>query len=350
MVGEKDDGWDKGDAVMERWNTTSLAVLCELFTDGNWIETKDQSSSGIRLIQTGNIGNGEFKDRREKARWISPETFNHLKCQEIIPGDCLVSRLPDPVGRACIIPETDEKMITAVDCSILRFNSSIMLPKFFCYFSQSKKYIAIVESKCTGSTRQRISRKNLGTLHIPLPPLPEQKRIVAILDEVFACITKAVANAEKNLTNARELFSSYLNNVFTQKGEGWVEKRLGELGKIQTGSTPKTSQPDNFGNFIPFIKPGDFKIDGRIDYTNIGVSEKGLKGTRLINSGSVLMVCIGATIGKVGYNECDVAANQQINALTPFPDVSSKFVYYQMLTSSFQKAVCSNADKQHFLS
>ncbi len=136
---------------------------------------------------------------------------------------------------------------------------------------------------------------------------------------------------------------SHINNISSQKGEGWVEERLGELGKIQTGSTPKTSQPDNFGDFIPFIKPPDFDVDGRINYNNEGLSEKGLEGSRLIDAGSVLMVCIGATIGKVGFNDRDVAANQQINALTPTPNISSKFLYYQMLTSSFQKAVFYNS-------
>ncbi len=64
---------------------------------------------------------------------------------------------------------------------------------------------------------------------ILLPPLPEQKRIVAILDEAFEGIGQAVANAEKNLANARELFESYLNSVFNQMGEGWVERRLGNV-------------------------------------------------------------------------------------------------------------------------
>ena len=133
------------------------------------------------------------------------------------------------------------------------------------------------------------------------------------------------------------------NNPFLQKNDGWMVKRLGELGKIQTGSTPKTSQADNFGDFIPFIKPADFYPDGKLHYNNMGLSEKGLKDSRLIDAGSVLMVCIGATIGKVGFNVKNIAANQQINALTPTPDISSKFLYYQMLTSSFQEAVLDNA-------
>lgn len=121
-------------------NLERLEVLCELFADGDWIETKDQSSSGVRLIQTGNVGNGEFKDRGEKARFVSGAAFKRLGCTEIFEGDCLVSRLPDPVGRSCILPATGQRMITAVDCTIIRFKRDLLEPKYFRYVAQSDGY------------------------------------------------------------------------------------------------------------------------------------------------------------------------------------------------------------------
>lgn len=84
-----------GDCV----NRIKLSSLCSTFVDGDWIESKDQSELGIRLIQTGNVGNGFFKDKEDKSRYISEETFDNLHCTEIYPGDILVSRLPDPIGR-----------------------------------------------------------------------------------------------------------------------------------------------------------------------------------------------------------------------------------------------------------
>lgn len=209
-----------------------LEDVCELFTDGDWIETKDQSSSGIRLIQTGNIGNGEFKDRGDKARFVSEATFKRLRCTEIFEGDCLVSRLPDPVGRSCLLPKTGERMITAVDCTIIRFKRELIEPKYFHYFAQSDGYFSQVETLTTGATRQRISRGNLGSVVLPRPPLAEQQRVVAILDEAFAGLATVAANAEKNLGNARELLDSYLNSVFAQKGEHWREVRLGDVCAI----------------------------------------------------------------------------------------------------------------------
>ncbi|MBP9119669.1 MAG: restriction endonuclease subunit S [Ignavibacterium sp.] len=172
-------------------------------------------------------------------------------------------------------------------------------------------------------------------------PLPEQQRIVAILDEAFAAIAKAKANAEQNLKNAKELFESYLQGVFENKGDGWEVKKLNEIGIAQTGTTPKTSEKENFGDFIPFIKPADvdFSGNGDIRYDHDGLSEIGLKKGRKMESGSTLMVCIGATIGKVGFAELDVSCNQQINSLTVKKDFEPKFIFYAMTSKNFQERV-----------
>ena len=174
---------------------------------------------------------------------------------------------------------------------------------------------------------------------ISYPPLPEQQRIVGILDAAFAGLATAKANAERNLQNARALFDSHLQAVFSQRGKGWVERTLEEIGKTQTGSTPKTSDQSNYGDFISFVKPGDFNTDGTLDYNKDGLSEGGAKGARKVPAGSVLMVCIGATIGKCGYCDQDVTTNQQVNALTPSDGSFNRFIYYQMLTETFQRKV-----------
>jgi type I restriction enzyme S subunit len=224
------------------WQTKPIAELCDVFADGDWVESKDQSSEGIRLIQTGNVGEGVFKDRSEKARYISDATFKRLRCTEIFEGDCLISRLPDPVGRSCILLCTGERMITAVDCTILRFNPKQLLPAFFNLYSQSLDYLKAVDSATTGTTRNRISRSNLGLIPIPIPPLAEQQRIVGILDEAFDGIATAKANAEKNRQNARALFESHLHSVFTGRGPGWAQTAIGEVAEVYDGphATPKT--------------------------------------------------------------------------------------------------------------
>ncbi len=192
----------------------------------------------------------------------------------------------------------------------------------------------------TGAAQPQITRTNLEPLQICYPnSTTEQKRIVEKLDEAFVGLAKAKENAEKNLQNARAQFKSHLEAIFSQRGNGWVEKRLEEIGKTQTGSTPSTSDQSNYGDFISFVKPGDFNTDGTLDYNKDGLSKRGADGARIVPAGSVLMVCIGATIGKCGYCDQDVTTNQQVNALTPCDGSSNRFIYYQMLTETFQHKV-----------
>jgi type I restriction enzyme S subunit len=188
-----------------------------------------------------------------------------------------------------------------------------------------------------------LSNQVLVDLIVTFPPLLQQKRIVFVLKEIFGSIATAVANAQKNLHNARDLFASYLNFIFSQKNKGWFTKSLEELGRLQTGTTPKTSDESNLGIYIPFIKPGDFRTDGSLDYENEGLSELGLAQSRLIPSGSAVMVCIGATIGKAGFVEQDISANQQVNAVTPCAGISGKFLYYQMTSARFQNDVLDSS-------
>jgi type I restriction enzyme S subunit len=183
---------------------------------------------------------------------------------------------------------------------------------------------------------------------IPLPPIQEQQYIISIIDKTFAAIELAKANVERNLQNAKELFQSELNTIFSRKGEGvtepaevWVEKKLKDVGETQTGNTPSTKDADNFGNYIPFVKPGHFKPDGTIDAKDSGLSEKGLKLARLFRENTILMVCIGATIGKTGYVNVPVTSNQQINALTPKVEYHARFFYYALIAPLFQKRILS---------
>lgn len=172
-----------------------LEDICTVFTDGDWIESKDQSEEGIRLVQTGNIGEGEYLEKVSRAKYISEETFKRMKCTEIFPGDILVSRLPDPVGRACIIPKKKERMVTAVDCTICRPNKFLISKEYLCYFMRSNAYYTRLMGNVKGATRKRISRKNLGNIELDVPSKEEQLRVVKQLD----CLTKVINSRRKEI-------------------------------------------------------------------------------------------------------------------------------------------------------
>lgn len=163
------------------YQLTNLEELCDFINDGDWIESKDQSSEGIRLIQTGNVGVNQFFAKESRARFISESTFKTRNCTEVFDGDLLVSRLPDPIGRVCKVEGICGRAITAVDCTILRFKNEVTAD-WFLQFASSRQYLHKIEVLAGGSTRTRISRKELTRLQFMVPSsLQEQKSVVDIL-------------------------------------------------------------------------------------------------------------------------------------------------------------------------
>ncbi len=120
--------------------------------------------------------------------------------------------------------------------------------------------------------------------------------------------------------------------------EKWRWIRVGNLGFTQTGTTPSKSNPDFFGNYIPFIKPADITNNG-LNYNGEGLSEEGLKEGRLIPKNSIIMVCIGGSIGKSGLVTKDISCNQQINALTPYENLNPKYFFIAFRSTYFQTLV-----------
>lgn len=190
----------------------SLASLCTVFADGDWIESKDQSNDGIRLIQTGNIGVGKYLDKTDKQRFISTDTFDRLKCLEIFENDVIVSRLPEPAGRACILPYSNKRRITAVDCTIIRFAD--YNPILFVAYSQTKQYQDKVDMAMAGSTRQRISRKELGEIPIPVFPTIEEQNALA---SIFSDMDSEIEALEKKLEKTRQVKQGMMQQLLTGK-------------------------------------------------------------------------------------------------------------------------------------
>ena len=192
------------------WVYRKTVDCCSTFIDGDWIESKDQSDEGIRLIQTGNVGNGFYVGKEARKRYVSEGTFARLNCNEVFPGDVLISRLPSPAGRSCIVPDTGERMITAVDCTIVRTIGSVLNKVYYHQFMQSSRHFAYVDSMLAGGTRQRISRSNLEEEQIPVPSLPEQQRIA----DFFTALDAQIENERALLEDWRQLKNGLLQQMF----------------------------------------------------------------------------------------------------------------------------------------
>ncbi|MGQ0830963.1 MAG: restriction endonuclease subunit S [Microthrixaceae bacterium] len=172
----------------------SSAVTWDL-TDGDWVESKDQDPSGaVRLIQLADVGVGDFKDK--SARYLTQETSERLNCTPLEPGDVLIARLPNPLGRACVFPGLDQACVTVVDIAIARCSPVGMDPAYLALFMNSPAMRSRVEAVAAGTTRKRVSTGNLRAIPISLPPLAEQQRIVAKVDELRGLCDKLEARQE----------------------------------------------------------------------------------------------------------------------------------------------------------
>jgi len=315
------------------WQIKTIGEVCDVVNGGTpKTGTKEYWGGQHQWITPAEMGKRNSPYVGETERTVTDAGLQNSSARMLPPYSVILSSRA-PIGHLVI---NTEPMATNQGCKGL-VPSDPLHYKFLYYYLSS--IVDLLNDLGSGATFKELSGGKLKEVGIPFPPLPEQQRIVGILDEAFDGIATAKANAEQNLQNARALFESHLQFVFTQRGEGWVEKRIEEIGTTQTGSTPKTSDKKNFGDFIPFIKPADFNADGSLNYENDGLSEQGFAQARKVAEGSVLMVCIGATIGKCGWCDRDITTNQQTNALTPTGGASYKFIYYQMLTEDFQRRV-----------
>lgn len=186
------------------------------FTDGDWIEAPFITDTGTRLIQTGNVGIGHYKE--QGFRYVSDATFRDLRCTEVSPGDVLICRLDGPVGRACLAPDLGVRMITSVDNAILK-PSPEWEGRYLVYVLSSPKYLDWVQVLCRvgGGFRFRVSRSMLGDIQVPVPPRDEQARIADWLDKHTMRLRQLEGKLEAHCEKLREYRQALITAAVTGK-------------------------------------------------------------------------------------------------------------------------------------
>jgi len=214
----KDSGIEWVGIVPFHWKTTRIKFLANRekssFIDGDWVESPYITDSGIRIIQTGNVGIGKYKE--QGFRYISDQTFHELKCTEVYPNDVLICRLASPVGRACLAPDLEVRMITAVDNCILKPANSHDA-RYIVYQLSTTTYLEYLEYISRGSTRARISRSMLGNLAFIAPPLPEQRGIADFLDKKTVQIDNLSDRIQTQITYYQEYRTALISAAVTGK-------------------------------------------------------------------------------------------------------------------------------------
>jgi type I restriction enzyme S subunit len=185
----KDSGVEWLDSVPIHWTSVPIKYMAlengSLFLDGDWIESKDLSDDGIRYITTGNVGEGIYKE--QGGGYITENKFIEIACTEVFEGDVLISRLNAPIGRACVVPNLESKIVTSVDNVIFRPDHHYC-KNYIVHLFSSEAYFKHTGNLARGATMQRISRGILGNIRVVVPSAEEQTKIANFLDHETAKI------------------------------------------------------------------------------------------------------------------------------------------------------------------
>jgi type I restriction enzyme S subunit len=233
------------------------------------------------------------------------------------------------------------------------FRPCASLNKEYLYYCLSRPDFRTQGAERMGGAvgQQRVSKEFIESYPILLPPLPEQQRIVAILDEAFDGIASAKANAEKNLQNARALFESRRQEVFAQRGEGWVEKPLVELCHIKHGFTFKSKYFADSGDYV-LLTPGNFYESG--GYRDRGEKQKFYAGEIpdgfVLTAGDLLVAMTEQAAGLLGSpvlipDSGTFLHNQRLGLVTKKPGVpwTNEFFFHVFNTQAVRKAIHDSA-------
>lgn len=264
------------DVLPSHWKVLPLRSLAApgraSFVDGDWIETPFITDEGIRLLQTGNIGTGQFKE--QGFRFVSEETFVALRCTEVQPGDILICRLAEPVGRACLAPQLASRMITSVDVCIMK-PSPENDARYIVYLLSSPDYLGFMEGQCRGGTRDRVSRSFLGSVRVPVPPPSEQTAIAAFLDHELGKIDALVDGQRRLIDLLKEKRQAVVSNAVT-KGLN-PNAGMKASGVEWLGDVPEHWEVRRLGTiFSEIAEPGDGNLPIFSVSIHHGVSDKEL--------------------------------------------------------------------------
>ncbi|MBK6555836.1 MAG: restriction endonuclease subunit S [Comamonadaceae bacterium] len=288
------------------WEIRPLQSLCDNFKQdivdgpfGSELQRKDYITEGAPVLKIQNVK--PFAVELKKMDYVSAEKFQDLKRHSYGPGDIVMTKLGAPLGASAIVEDGPDGIIVA---DLVRIRAKKVDTNYLCYHLNSPKTSDFINSMQKGTTRPRVTLSVVRELPIAVPPLAEQRRIVAILDEAFEGIATAKANAEKNLRNAREVFESHLQVLFSPGQDGWGEQTLGETYDVRDGTH---DSPKYHNSGFPLITSKNLKRDG-LSFDDVKlISEtdyRKINERSAVHKGDVLLAMIG-TIGNPNVVEVE---------------------------------------------
>lgn len=293
---------------MKNWVTKKLGEICELSAGGdvpkdNFSETKTDEYQ-IPIYANGEKNEG-FYGFTNKAKVTKPSIT--VSARGTIGYS--VKRLEPffPIVRLIVVTPVDLKELSLdyLDYALRK-----------------------IDFKHSGSSIPQLTVPMIKDYEIPLPPLPEQKRIVALLDEAFTAMAKTKANAEQNLKNSKELFESYLQAIFENKGSGWEEKALGEVCTVIAGQSPEGKFYNKDGKGLPFYQ-------GKKDYGEKHIGEPTTWTTKVTKEAEEndILMSVRAPVGPINFATQKICIGRGLAAIRGGKHIDKEFLYSFLLNN-----------------
>ena len=361
--------------IPETWKWISLGNV------GKWgagatpsRKVKDYYGGDIPWLKTGDLNDGMITDIPE---YITELALKETSVKLNPVGSVLIAMYGATIGKLGIL---EVEATTNQACCACSTYEGIYNKYLFYYLMSQRDRLRYMGS---GGAQSNISKEKIVGYCFPLAPYAEQIRVVNAIETIFAELDKIeklqlhysvnleilkskiinagiqgklteqlpedgtaeelleqIAKEKKQLIKEKKIKATKALPEITEDEipfeipSNWKWVCLNNTGILQTGATPPKTNPDYFGNVIPFLSPGDIQDNTIVSYNNQGLSNLGIEKARVVDENSVLQVCIGGSIGKAAINDRKVTFNQQINSVTPIL-CEAKYLFYCMVSSHF---------------
>lgn len=345
------------------YGDTPTKIMASDVESDMWILELEDIEAGGRLLKRTRVGSRQAIGEKT--------TFNR--------GQVLYSKLRPYLKK---VLQADEDGICTPELIAFDVYAGIN-PRYIMYYLICNFVDKVINQRSYGVKMPRVDAQFMVNLPVPLPTIAVQNKIVDIIDEVFSAVEtinklqvqyssdlevlkskiidagvqgklteqlpedgtaeellEQIAKEKKQLIKEKKIKATKAlpeiteDEILFEIPSNWKWVCLNNTGILQTGATPPKTNPDYFGNDIPFLSPGDIQDNTIVSYNNQGLSNLGIEKARVVDENSVLQVCIGGSIGKAAINDRKVTFNQQINSVTPIL-CEAKYLFYCMVSSHF---------------
>ena len=319
------------------WEMLNLGKSSVLKARIGWqgLTTAEYLDAGDYYLITGTDFKHGYIDW-DNCVYVEKLRYDQDKNIQVKEDDVLVTK-DGTIGKVAFVNNVPKKTTLNSGVFVIRPVHKSYYPRYFYYVLMSEHFKEFLGKLTAGSTISHLYQKDFVHYEFPLPQtLTEQKAIATALSDVDALIT----SLEQTITKKKAIKQGAMQQLLTPPHKGgkrlpgfsgeWVEKTLGELAEIATGTTPPTRDLENYGSEYCFVSPADLGKGKYINETIKNLSAKGFALSRIFPTDSIMVTCIGSTIGKIGIATKTLTSNQQINAIFPNDNFISEYIYYQL--------------------